>query len=561
MLEENLLTMKHVKCLLIFLCLFSFFEISSQSCKAHFSYTISSTGNAVFANQSIPSPSSNPIYTWDTGNGASYTTTTLSQTVGTTYTSNGTYYVKLHMFDAGKQCYNDTIEIISFFNPSCPLNASITVTGGYSITPLVTFSNLSTGTISGTTYTWSFGDGTTSNLFNPPAHLYTENGIYGYTLTASNNATCSSFVNSNDLVYAGTPFFICIYVPFITFTTSSSGVTNFHVSGFNNFSKLLWHFGDNWNNVDSNTFSPAHTYFNGTYAPYVIISAATCSFTPDTVITITNHSCTANSAYTYTAGAGGAVQFLAPLNTSNLKFFWDFGDGITSNSGNPLHTYTNAGNYNVLLISKDSFNPLACNDSVVTNLNITGIPCIANSSFMIQEYGNHQYSIIPQYPYNISAVLWNWGDGSTSNQLFGAHSYSVAGTYTICLTATTSCGTISTSCMSYSFSKGATGEAILVNVASPGLTNGVEENISGNTTLHLFPNPSGDGFVHVKLSASEAPKEITIYDLLGNEIHIDSPVLNEELVTVNLSALNNGIYFIQLKFPQRTITSKVILSR
>lgn len=39
-----------------------------------------------------------------------------------------------------------------------------------------------------TTYSWSFGDGTTSTLKNPSAHTYTQPGLYRVELTVSNSA-------------------------------------------------------------------------------------------------------------------------------------------------------------------------------------------------------------------------------------------------------------------------------------------------------------------------------------------------------------------------------------
>ena len=54
----------------------------------------------------------------------------------------------------------------------------------------VTFSDQSTGTI--TTWTWDFGDGTTFNQQNPPAHCYTSPGNYAVILTVGNSGGTSS---------------------------------------------------------------------------------------------------------------------------------------------------------------------------------------------------------------------------------------------------------------------------------------------------------------------------------------------------------------------------------
>ncbi len=51
------------------------------------------------------------------------------------------------------------------------------------------FTNTSTGA---TSWSWDFGDGTTSNLQNPPPHTYTHIGNFPVTLNASSAGGCSS---------------------------------------------------------------------------------------------------------------------------------------------------------------------------------------------------------------------------------------------------------------------------------------------------------------------------------------------------------------------------------
>ncbi|MBV8927879.1 MAG: PQQ-dependent sugar dehydrogenase, partial [Mycobacteriaceae bacterium] len=62
---------------------------------------------------------------------------------------------------------------------------------------------------------------------------------------------------------------------------------------------------------------------------------------------------TAVASFTPNAGAN-AVQFSsngssAPYSTQALTYSWDFGDGQTSTSANPLHTYASNGNYTATL--------------------------------------------------------------------------------------------------------------------------------------------------------------------------------------------------------------------
>jgi PKD repeat protein len=55
----------------------------------------------------------------------------------------------------------------------------------------VNVSNTSTNAIN---YFWDFGDGTTSTLPQPPAHLYTSTGNYTITLIADNGCTADTLV-------------------------------------------------------------------------------------------------------------------------------------------------------------------------------------------------------------------------------------------------------------------------------------------------------------------------------------------------------------------------------
>ena len=73
-----------------------------------------------------------------------------------------------------------------------------------------------------------------------------------------------------------------------------------------------------------------------------------------------------------TACAPASVTF---NNTSTItglaSYFWDFGDNTTSTQANPSHTYTEAGVYQIMLVSND---PGACNstDTIIKELVILG---------------------------------------------------------------------------------------------------------------------------------------------------------------------------------------------
>ena len=97
----------------------------------------------------------------------------------------GTYSV---LITDSKGCVASSSATTFTVNGAGLVTASITPVYTQGEVPLnITFNNLSTGA---TTYTWNFGNGTTSTQQNPAAVIYTNSGTYSVTLIA-NNRNCS----------------------------------------------------------------------------------------------------------------------------------------------------------------------------------------------------------------------------------------------------------------------------------------------------------------------------------------------------------------------------------
>jgi hypothetical protein len=85
---------------------------------------------------------------------------------------------------------------------------------------------------------------------------------------------------------------------------------------------------------------------------------------------------------------------------------------------------------------------------------------------------------------------------------------------------------------------------------------GVEE-ISGNDGVNVYPNPS-TGVFDVQCSMFNL-KNAEVYDVLGNPLL--QKTLNSKQGTLNLSGVNNGVYFLTLKTEQGIITQKLIIQK
>ena len=101
---------------------------------------------------------------------------------------------------------------------------------------------------------------------------------------------------------------------------------------------------------------------------------------------------------------------------------------------------------------------------------------------------------------------WNFGDGQTSSAQNPAHTYTTAGTYTVCLTITTVIST-GNSCTDTHCTP-----VHCVNL------NGISD-ILNDKTISIYPNPSKGEFQVVNKQSILNNLEITIYNALGENIY------------------------------------------
>lgn len=134
-------------------------------------------------------------------------------------------------------------------------------------------------------------------------------------------------------------------------------------------------------------------------------------------------------------------------STTLTKWFWDFGDGTTqtaTSSSQVKHVYQNPNSYTVRLTVTDAS---GCSSSfaktvyargakasfAASGLYVPNVPLNTTLSFYNYSYGFSSNSI---------DYKWIYGDGATSTDYAGSHTYTQAGTYAIYLIATdaaTSC--------------------------------------------------------------------------------------------------------------------------
>ena len=109
-----------------------------------------------------------------------------------------------------------------------------------------------------------------------------------------------------------------------------------------------------------------------------------------------------------------------------LSYMWDFGDGYTSTSANPTHTFASNGPVVVKLIT---FSNSGCQDTLAVQMEIGSIQTTFTSP--LDACINSPVTFTNTSTPAPSGTIWNLGDGNTGNTTNFTHSYTAPGTYAV----------------------------------------------------------------------------------------------------------------------------------
>ncbi len=206
-------------------------------------------------------------------------------------------------------------------------------------------------------YTWSFGDGATSNLQNPPNHTYATWGTYTVCLVVNGIFCSDSTCTTIEIIPP---------LPIAKFSISDTSGCEPLTIQFNDSSTYVisyqWSFGDG---SLSNQQNPSHLYVSqGTYTITLVVTGP--GGDKDTAYATVNVYPKPVAFFTSTP----ATVFLPnqPVICYNLSSFsnsylWDFGDGTSSTETNPQHYYITEGEVYITLYA---FNNFGCRDTFIS---------------------------------------------------------------------------------------------------------------------------------------------------------------------------------------------------
>lgn len=345
---------------------------------------------------------------------------------------------------------------------NCPnLNPAFTVSqtnfcgpGPYTIS----FTNTSTGANAALAdYDW-YQNGVqfdaTSGLGAPNTVSITTVGTYTFMIIADlpppSNCLDTAIVTVTihpvpNASFTFTPNNQCAGLP-VTFTNTSTGTTA--------NTTYNWNFGDATTSTQQN---PTHTYgAGGTYTVTLTVtnfagcvSTATMAVTclPIPFISIAGDDGDGNTINCLLPGDPTTSEIVnfSNFTTGATSYTWDFGDGsplfTTASNATIPHTYNTYGTFTVTMTATG---PNGC---TATQTLIVIFERYVGASFSVpinQMSGCLPLTVTPvNASQNATTYTWNFGDNTppitTTSPVPPSHTYTVAGTYTITLTASNSC--------------------------------------------------------------------------------------------------------------------------
>ena len=135
---------------------------------------------------------------------------------------------------------------------------------------------------------------------------------------------------------------------------------------------------------------------------------------------------------------GEALQFYGNESWDEdgqiVNYTWNFGDGKYNYTDNPVHIFTENGEYNVTLTVRDN-NGLE--DTYILNIFVNKPPVasisISKTVIMLGESITFDASNSYDLDGEIDFYYWNFDDGRTSNQIMKEHTYSDSGIFNVSL--------------------------------------------------------------------------------------------------------------------------------
>jgi len=302
----------------------------------------------------------------------------------------------------------------------------------------VNFTNTSTGNTD--RYKWDLGDGNSANTADV-THTYFNQGmadsLYHVEMVAISPFFCSDTVETDIAVYP--------YIEAGFALDTFQGCSPLLISIDNNSAGYIEEY--EWTMDDGTTYSTSASSFNHTYSNTTALpiqfnlrlvvknNARGCT---DTLIRVVSVYPEVSSAFLTDLSAvcnGSEISFTNQSSATATLFEWDFGDGGSSSSVNPVHAFENMTPANVdYLVRLVSTTQNLCRD---TSYQTIRTHPYVHAEFSANEFqGCAPFEVVLQNASQgaISDYEWDWGDASPASTLGDSvltHTYQNTGPVTV----------------------------------------------------------------------------------------------------------------------------------
>ncbi|HRP57997.1 PKD domain-containing protein [Agriterribacter sp.] len=275
---------------------------------------------------------------------------------------------------------------------------------------------------------WDLGNNQLSNVQNPSA-TYSQPGTYTVTLVVRNQSGANAVTKTEYITVYPSPTASLSADITTACLPASIQFTGTASTTVGTISEWSWDFGDGGTSTQQN---PQHVYTETGY--YNVALTVTSS-----------NGCTRRvSRSRYIRMVSGIVadfvnapspECKPPFNVSftnessgpgRLTYAWDFGNGSTADSANPVAAFTTDGDYQVKLITQSNY---GCKDTVERTVTVTTYAAGFNSpkeSCLVEAVNFENTSAA-----GASSLLWDFGDGTQSTEINPVKTYDAAGNYTV----------------------------------------------------------------------------------------------------------------------------------
>jgi gliding motility-associated-like protein len=310
------------------------------------------------------------------------------------------------------------------------LDFSTTDTIGCQAPFTATFQDKSKDAVS---WTWDFGDGTTSTLQNP-SKTYTKEGVYSIAHMGYTAYGCGSYIKKDNLVKIVAPTIGNINLP----TGGCAPLkVNFNAA-VNSIDKVVSYFWDFGKNDTTSLFNPVRTFdTTGTYpVSFTATTQLGCkvSYSANDAIRVGTAPKADFEISTTTLCSSEPVNF-KDLSTGNVNgWVWNLGDigkpGNIAYSQNTSHTYTDTGNYTISLTAYNNGCPNTITKTNILRVNGT----TANFEYAVSCVDRKTVNFTNK-SLNATTFIWDFGDNTfNSTDINPIHIFPSFGTYNVTLT-------------------------------------------------------------------------------------------------------------------------------